>query len=143
MPLLEEDGRFVAKVTGVELGEAKTGTPFMQLNFETEEGSIAGRLYFSEKAFDRSLNTLKEAFGFDGDFNNLDPLKGQECSITTEFEKFEMDNGEEKDVLRVKWINPKGGSKMDPSERKSLAARLNAMAGKAPASDAPEGDDPF
>lgn len=142
MPLLEEEGRYIATVTGAELGEAKTGTPFMQLNFETEEGSIAGRLYFSDKAFDRSLNVLKDAFGFDGNFANLDPLKGQECSITTEFEEFETDNGEVRQNLRVKWINPKGGSKLPEGERKSLADRLSALAGKTPAAASEEsGDD--
>ena len=131
MPLLEKEGRFVAKVTAAELGEAKTGTPFVQLNFETDEGSLSGRVYFSEKAFERSLGVLKEAFAFDGNFENLDQIKGQECSITTELESYES-NGETKESLRVKWINPKGGPQMEAGARQSLAQRLSAAAGGAP-----------
>lgn len=135
MPLLESEGRFTAKVTAAELGEASTGTPFIQLNFETDEGSIAGRVYLSEKAFDRSLGVLQECFEFDGDFENLDQVIGKECSITTEIEEYES-NGETKQNLRVKWINPKGGPKLDPNKRQSLAARLSAKAGvKAKAGD--------
>jgi hypothetical protein len=95
------------------------------LNFETDEGSIAGRVYLSDKAFERSLGVLKECFDFDGNFENLKPLVGQECSITTEFE----DDQEGNPRLRVKWINPKGGPKMDPNAKQSLAAKLSAKAG--------------
>lgn len=129
MPLLEEEGRFIATVKSADLGEAQTGTPYLQLNFETEEGSIAGRVWLSDKAFDRSLEVLKESFGFNGDFENLNQLKEQKCSITTEFEEYENSDGETKQSLRVKWINPKGGPKMEAEARKSLAARLSAKAG--------------
>lgn len=148
MPLLEDEGRFIARVTAAELGEAQTGTPFVQLNFETDEGSTSGRVYLSEKAFERSLGVLKECFGFDGDFENLGQLKDQECSVTTEFEEYES-NGETKQTLRVKWINPKGGPKMEQGARKTLAARLSAQAGfkgsskPADNSDAQDEKDPF
>ena len=145
MSLLEEEGRFIAKVTAADLGEAKkTGTPFMQLGFETEEGHVSGRLYLSEKAFDRSLKVLQECFGFDGDFENLDPIVGQECSITTEFESWVNDEGETKQSLRVRWINPKGGPQMEAGARQSLAARLSARAGgtaPAPEVESFESDD--
>lgn len=147
MPLLEEEGRFVAKVTNAELGEASTGTPFVQLNFDTDEGSTSGRLYLSDKAFDWSLEVLKEAFGFDGDFEDLAQLTNKECSITTEFEEYQS-NGEWKKTLRVKWINTKGGPKMEAGARQSLAARLSAKAGvkpkaKAQAQDAMDDGEPF
>lgn len=146
MPLLEEEGRFVARVTAAELGEASTGTPFVQLNFETDEGSTSGRVYLSDKAFDRSLGVLKECFGFDGNFEDLSPMVGQECSITTEFEEYETSEGETRQSLRVKWINPKGGPKMEAGARQSLAARLSAKAGvkpSAPAEDMMENGEPF
>jgi hypothetical protein len=145
MPLLEEEGRFPAKVTAAELGEAQTGTPFVQLNFETDEGSTSVRVWLSDKAFDRSLEVLKECFAFDGNFENLNPIVGQECSITTEFEEYENDAGETKKSLRVKWINPKGGPKLDPSKRQSLAARLSAKAGVKPSApvEVDNGDEPF
>jgi hypothetical protein len=142
MPLLNEEGRFIATVTGAELGEAKTGTPYLQINFETDEGSIAGRVWLSDKAFDRAMETLGECFAFDGDFENLAQLKDKECSITTEMESWEDNEGNTKETLRVKWINPKGESNsLDPSARQSLAARLSAKAGKAVV--ATDGDEPF
>ena len=142
MPLLNEQGRFIATVTGAELGEAKTGTPYLQINFETDEGSIAGNVWLSDKAWDRSIEVLHECFAFDDDFTNLDQLKGKECSITTENESWKDDSGNTKETLRVKWINPKGGSNsLDPSARQSLAARLSAKAGKAVV--ATDGDEPF
>lgn len=130
MPLLEKEGRFVAKVTAADLGQAnnESQTPYVQLNFDTDEGSIAGRIWLSEKAFERSFKVLKECFGFDGNFENLNPIIDQECSITTEFEEYEQD-GETKQSLRVKWINPKGGPKMEEGARKSLAQRLSIQAG--------------
>lgn len=128
MPLLNEEGRFVAKVTAAELGESSKGTPFLQLNFETREGSIARRLYLSEAAFDYSFKNLQEVFGFDGDFENLKQLVGKDCSITTENEL----GDDNKERLVVKWINGIGGPKMDASARQSLAARLSARAGVKP-----------
>jgi len=143
MPLLKDEGRYIARVTAAELGEALTGTPFVQLNFETNEGSIAGHVYLSEKAFDRSLGVLKECFGFDGNFEDLKPIEGQECSITCEMEEYEDSAGKTKENLRVKWINPKGGPSMDPSKRQSLAARLSAKAGVTPSASSEDtvGDD--
>lgn len=143
MPLLKEEGRYIAKVTTAELGEAQTGTPFLQLNFDTDEGSTSGRVWLSDKAFERSMGVLKECFDFDGNFENLEPLVGQECSITTEFEEYENEAGETKQTLRVKWINPKGGPKMDPSARKSLAERLSIKAGVKPSAKKEESDVPF
>lgn len=130
MPLLEKEGRFVAKVTAAELGQVdnENQTPYVQMNFDTDEGSITGRVWLSEAAFERSLKVLKDCFGFDGNFENLDPIVDQECSITTEFEEYEKD-GETKKSLRVKWINPKGGPKMEEGARKSLAQRLSIQAG--------------
>ena len=128
MPLLTEEGRFPAKVTAAELGESSKGTPFVQLNFETDEGSIARRLYLSEAAWDYSFRNLQEVFEFDGDFENLKQLVGKTCSITTENELGDDD----KERLVVKWINGTGGPKLDPSKRQSLAARLSARAGVKP-----------
>lgn len=140
MPLLEEEGRFAAKVTAAALGESSKGSPFVQLNFETDEGSIARRLYLSEAAWDYSFKNLQEVFEFDGDFENLKQLVGKECSITTEHEL----GVDDKERLVVKWINGTGGPKMDPNARQSLAARLSAKAGvkKSPKATT-EDDSPF
>lgn len=137
MPLLEEEGRYNAKVTAAELNEVgENNTPCVQLTFETDEGSISGSVWLSDKAFDRSLGVLKECFEFDGNFEDLKPLVGQECSITTELEEYKDEKR-----LKVKWLNPKGGPKLEAGARKSLAERLNAKTGFAATTNADK--DPF
>jgi hypothetical protein len=122
---LQNAGRYPATVTKAELGESPTtGTEFLQLTFETDEGFISRRLYMSEKAFPYSLKNLTEVFAFDGDFTNLDQLIGKHCSITVDNEI--DDSG--KDRLAVKWINTSGGPKLDDGKKKSIADRLSAMA---------------
>jgi hypothetical protein len=131
MALLTDEGRYPAKITAAELGEsANTGTGYLQLSFETEngEGHIAKRLYVSDKAFPYTLKTLQDVFAFDGDFTNLDQLVGKSCSITTAMESDDSGN----DRLQVRWINRAGGPKLEPEKAGSLAARLNAMAKSAP-----------
>lgn len=131
MSLLQLEGRFNAKVIDAELGELQNEnkTPYLLLKFDTSEGSVFGRVWLSEKAFDRSLETLKECFNFAGNFDALDLLVGLECSITTEYEEYQTDEGLQQ-TLRVKWINPKGSkAQMDEGARESLARKLSAKAG--------------
>lgn len=124
MPLVEKEGTFLSKVKAAAIGESSNGKPFLQMTFECAEGSIAKRFYLSDAAWDFSMKTLKEVFGFDGDFMNLSQFEGKECSIVTENEA--DNNGEQR--LQVKWVNSPGGPKMDEGDRKSLAERLNAKA---------------
>ena len=130
MQLLEREGRFNAKVIDAELGELnnENQTPYLLLHFETLEGFIFGRVWLSSKAFDRSLETLKECFEFAGNFEDLSLLIGRECNITTEYEEYQSQDGLQQ-TLRVKWINPMGKPKMDEGARESLARKLSAKAG--------------
>jgi hypothetical protein len=79
------------------------------------------------------MKMLEECFSFDSDFENLEQLLGQTCSIVTELEDYVGSNGKSKNVLRVKWINLKAGPKMTEKERQSLAAQLSAKARRVPA----------
>lgn len=126
MALIEKTGKFPATVNSAELGKSKNDTPFVRLDFGTAEGSISRWLYLSEKAFEYSFKTLKEAFEFDGDFENLGQLVGKECQIVIR----EDANSDEK-RLEVAFINAPGGSGsgIDDGERKSLAERLNIQSG--------------
>jgi hypothetical protein len=96
-------GRFTALVQKAEVGEStKKGTPGVFFSFKTSEGEIDGTLWLSEKTYERSLNTLRECFGFNDDFATLaDQAEGREVSITVETETDEKG----KDWSRVKWIN--------------------------------------
>lgn len=136
MQKLESEGRFDAKVTAADLGETDNGKPFVNFTFETSEGIIWGNLYLSEAAIDRSLKTLAEVFAFNGDFADMDQFVGKDCSIVTEAEEY---NGETR--IKVKWINAKGGPKLDPASRASLAERLNAKYSRKSGSAAAAKDD--
>lgn len=99
-------GRFTANVIKAEVGEStKKGTPGVFFTFKTEEGEINGTLWLSPAAYERTLNTLRECFGFNDDFASLAAqVEGREVSITVEMEPDSSDAT--KEWARVKWINP-------------------------------------
>jgi hypothetical protein len=145
MSQLEKEGRFGATVISAELGQSVSEVPLIRLGFRTDDGEIQTNVYLSVAAWDRSMRMLEECFSFDSDFGNLEQLLGQTCSIVTELEDYVGNNGKSKNVLRVKWINPKAGPKMTEKERQSLAAQLSAKARRVPAgrkNDNPR-NDPF
>ena len=131
MPRLETPGRHAAKATAAEFGQSEKGTPFIQISFETVEGSITGWLYLSEKALPGSLRTLRQAFGFDGNFETAaDQIVGKDCSIVCEVENFEG-----ADRLKVKWINsPSSTVPLDNKDDflKSLTAKAARIPKEAP-----------
>jgi hypothetical protein len=130
MSKLEKEGRFHATVISAELGQSANEVPLIRLGFTTDEGEMQTNLYLSVAAWDRSMKMLEKCFEFDGDFENLEQMIGQTCSLVTEYEDYVGSDGETKNVLRVKWINPKGAPKLDPNTRQSLAAQLSARANR-------------
>ena len=123
MNKLEKEGRFNARVEDIELGYSGNSTPQLIIDLTTEEGYISAWLYFSESAFDFSLKTLKEAFGFDGDFEKIEQIKGKDCSITVE----EEEDQSGKLRLRVKWINAPR-VELEEGEKQNLAQNLTKLA---------------
>jgi hypothetical protein len=128
MPLIQKADRHSVKVKSAKLGESKTGTPFVELEFENASAeTILGWLYLSEAAFERSVQVLRETFGFDNNFETLPAqLQDKSCSITTEFENFEG-----KDRLKVKWINPLR-STIPLKEGESALKKFSQMASRVP-----------
>jgi len=118
-------GRFTALVQKAEVGEStKKGTPGVFFSFKTSEGQIDGTLWLSEKPYERSLNTLRECFGFNDDFASLAAqAEGREVSITVETETDEKG----KDWSRVKWINAIRSAAAKPVAG-GMLARLSAQA---------------
>ena len=76
-------GRFTAIAQKAEVGEStKKGTPGVFFTFKTSEGEIDGSLWLSDRAYERTLNTLRECFGFNDDFASLGAqVEGRECSV--------------------------------------------------------------
>lgn len=100
-------GRYAAEATAANVGESKTkGTPGVFLTFQIDGGgTIDATLWLSEKAFERSVEVLREVFGFDDNFDTVEgQIVGKRCSITVEMEADKNDST--KFWPRVKWINP-------------------------------------
>lgn len=130
MSKISNVGRHAAKVESAEFGETEKGTPYLRIQFVSEDGesSIAGFLYLSEKALANSVNTLRDAFGFDGNFETvIDQITDKPCSITNESEEYEG-----KDRVKVKWINgPRTSKPID--NQSSFLKTLSAKAARIPA----------
>jgi hypothetical protein len=140
MPKITEAGEYLATVTSADFGESDKGSPYLTLNFATEDGAhIRAFMYLTEKALPYSVKSLKEAFGFDGDFERaVEQTTGRQARITVELEEYE---GEER--AKVKFINNvNGGFHAKPvanlqSFLKGLSEKAKRMPGPAPAKPAP------
>ena len=127
MPLLDKPGRHAAKTTASELGQSEQGSPFIQISFETADGSITGWLYLTEKALERSVDTLRKVFDFDGNFETVcDQINGKECSIVCENEEYQG-----KERLKVKWINS-ARSSAPINDQSAFLKSLSAKAARIP-----------
>ncbi len=130
MPLINKASDFEVTVMSAQFGESETGTPFVELSFENAEGErINGWVYLSEKAFERAVKTLRDAFGFDGNFETLPAqVTGKRCSITTEFDEYDG-----KERLKVKWINALRRPVKPIAGGVDFLKRLTAQAARIPA----------
>lgn len=124
-----QPGRHTATVIAATVGESKnTRTPGVFIDFQLSDGAeINGTLWLSEKAYERTLNTLREVFAFNDDFATIhDQLDGRPCSVTIVMELDQRDLS--KEWPRVKWINPIGGTREIPKVETSILARLTQQA---------------
>jgi len=135
MSIIQSGKNITVIVTAAEVGESKKkSTPGVLLSFKNDEGTIDGSLWLTSGALKRSLNTLRECFGFNDDFATLpEQCIGKQCVITVE------DEADDKGKFwpRVKWINAiRTANKPAAGE---LLARLSAQAkGIARPADAPK-----
>ena len=131
MSKLENPGRYAATIQSAEFGESGSGTPFLNLSINTEDGAYIGAwLYLSEKALPNTVKTLRDAFSFDGNFETaVEQVTGKPCSITVEFEQ--DDKGNER--LRVKWINAPRTTK-PISDQSAFLKSLSSKAARIPVS---------
>lgn len=138
MSKINTAGRHAATVKSAEFGESKNGTPFLQIEFQSEDGdsAITGWLYLSEKALENSVRTLRAAFQFDGNFETVvEQIQDKPCSVTVESEEYEG-----KDRMKVKWINgPKTTKAIDNQSAflKNLSARTARLPVKAAGKKSP------
>jgi hypothetical protein len=138
MSTLNVAGRFDAKVLPAPtyISEASTGTMFVALPVEVTAGDHAGEqitafLPISDNAIENTVNSLADAFGYAGNFEDLYrgqcPFVGAACSITTAIEEYQGEN-----KCKVKWVNKAGGGNgIKPAEEdkfKTMMARFGRKA---------------
>lgn len=135
-----QPGHHKANVLSARVGESsEKKTPGVFIDFQLEEGgTIRSTIWLSERAYERSLNTLREVFAFNDDFATVnEQLEGRACSVVIELEEDQKEAG--KFWPRVKWINAAGaGPKaVAPVENALLARLTNKAKGIARPADAP------
>ena len=116
-----------------DVGDNKT--PCVSVKLETVENVVTGEpcidtvyasVWLTDKAFERTMETLTEVMGWDGDdLSDLDGtglLEGKQVWVVLEEETWEG-----KTKTNVKYINKVGGRPqvtLDPAKAKALAAGL-------------------
>ena len=111
---------------------SSSGKDGMVMDFATQDGqTIQTTLWLSPNAFARSVDVLKTVFGFDGDFNALakgKPLPNTKATIVCEEEDYKG-----KPVIKVRWINARGGaSKATAADVPAVLERLARLSAPAP-----------
>lgn len=135
MSTIQSGKNITVTVTPAEVGESKKkGTPGVFFTFKNDEGTIDGSLWLTENTIERSLNNLRECFGFNDDFASVsEQCVGKQCLITIEEEADEKG----KYWPRFKWLNPMRTANKPAAG--GLLARLSAQAkGIARPADAPK-----
>jgi hypothetical protein len=132
-----EAGKYSAKAKTWTLGESSNGKEMLEVVFAiTSPGpyqgmTITARLFFTEKTFDRTVESLRY-MGWKGD--DLAKIEGltSEVEIDVGHEEYQGET-----QVRVKWVNRlKGGGTakaLDAGKTKSFAERMKARVAMADA----------
>lgn len=145
-----ENGKYPAQPTGrVEVGEHENGCLIAKMEYDLGEGrTISNTFWLTTKdgaVNTRSIETLKEIFGWDG----ADPFwladhaaefVDVSVELVIENHTFPGRDGVERTAPEVKWVNPIGGGmggvQVANGDRTSLltkyGAKLRAVAGGTP-----------
>jgi hypothetical protein len=104
-------------------------TPYIAIPLKVTGDDVdAGKIitwcgWLSDKALERTIDTLVKCFDFDGDLNSLyagkQTFKGKLVSFTTKIEEY---NGKQR--CKVAWLNPHGYSHQVPKLDESTALTL-------------------
>jgi len=140
-------GTYQVQVVDFDLGYSETGTEQAAIRFSVLEGqecegeTIVGYLFFSERAVERAIQTLRKMgwTGMDIGCISTDDLQNT-MEIVVDTEQY---NG--KDVLKVKWIQLPGErgalqkNSMNDNQRLDFSERMRGIAMSMPAPGAAQG----
>lgn len=151
-----ENGTYAAKPTGkVEVGDHKNGCLIAIIEFVMEDGQkISNTFWLTTKdgaINTRAIDTLKDVFNWDGNdpftlVDHPDALVDIDVELVIENESFIGNDGNERTVPKIKWVNKSGSGagavKVENSDRKALMAKYGAKlravsGGTTPAKKAP------
>jgi hypothetical protein len=138
------EGDKVAKAKGARYIKSKTGTEGIEISFAFEEPSTGATEHLtwvgwlSEKARARTMETLKEVLGCNGNFKARDAggvftdkaflAFEKECKLVVEFEDYTNEqSGETKAYPKIKWVNSLGGSSYAGVAAQETGDGLNAL----------------
>lgn len=121
MAIKISNGRYVAEVIESCISKSKTNSISVKFLFDVlhnvktpetpENCQIYGDLWLTENAFENSMKTLVEVFGFSGIemglLNNKQYFAGIQCEIVVENEEFTDEKGTRL-IPKVKFINAVG-----------------------------------
>ena len=139
-----QDGTYRAKARSWSLAESSKGTPEVAVEFafqvdEAQTASLTWHGYLSDKAYVRTIESLRICGWKGDDLSDLTGLDSDEVDIVVEHEEYESE-GEVKVFAKVKWVNKPGGlavkAPMSADKAKAFAA---AMKSKIRALDAANG----
>ena len=138
------EGKYTAHALSATFGKsAKKGVDQVTIDFEIEGGAAHGERiewtgFFSEDTIDKNGHTAAQrtvaalrlcgcTFG-DGDVTNVVGIGSQAVEIVVKNEPWIGNNGESRDQMRVKWINPpRVHAEMDPAAKHGLASRMRGV----------------
>lgn len=110
-----------------------TSNPEGQLS-ENDPVKLYTNLWLTEKTADRTVETLRQTFGWQGEdfaeLNDGNPLDGIEVDIVWEWESYVDGGGQEKWRARVDWINKPGSGgvkRLDAAEAARIASQFNRL----------------
>lgn len=123
----------VAVAEDVQWGKTKTDKVQVAIPFRIEEGQHAGHTitwfgFFTEKARERTLESLRFCGWKGNDLANLGPLD-QQVEIVVDEEEYDG-----KVRTKVQWVNRLGSGKvklnetLDPNELRTFAAEMRGLA---------------
>ena len=123
------EGTYVARGVSAALGYTSKGSEQVAVQFKLNETGekIAWYGYFSEKTFDRTIETLRLCGWAGNDLDDLSGIDANEVEIVVEHEN-DLNN---EPRARVRWVNKVGGAalkeQLKPNEARSFAAKMKGL----------------